>query len=252
VRRRPALLLLVAVLAGCGGTAGAGSPPKPALTVSAATSLKKAFTAYGAGYGPATVRLAFGGSDELAAQIRQGVRPDVFAAANTKLPGQLFADGLVERPRVFAGNELVLAVPSGKSGIASIEDLARPKVKLAIGAASVPVGAYTRKVLARLPAAQRRAILAHVRSNEPDVGGVVGKLTQGAADAGFVYVTDVKAAAGRLKAIHLPARLQPKVTYGVAILKGTKQHAVAERFVAGLVDGDGQAALRAAGFAPPP
>ena len=33
--------------------------------------------------------------------------------------------------------------------------------------------------------------MANVRSEEPDVKGVVGKLTQGAADAGFVYLTDV-------------------------------------------------------------
>ena len=36
-----------------------------------------------------------------------------------------------------------------------------------------------------------------MRSNEPDVKGIVGKLTQGAADAGFVYVTDVNAAERR-------------------------------------------------------
>ena len=65
---------------------------------------------------------------------------------------------------------------------------------------------YTRKVLDKLPAAQRKAILANVRSNEPDVGGVVGKVTQGAVDAGFVYVTDVEAAGGKLKAIDLPGR----------------------------------------------
>ena len=54
-------------------------------------------------------------------------------------------------------------------------------------------------MLARLPAAQEKAILANVRSSEPDVKGIVGKLTQGAADAGFVYVTDVNATDGDLR-----------------------------------------------------
>ena len=62
------------------------------------------------------MRASFAGSDELAAQIRQGVKPDVFASANTKLPDELFEEGLVEKPVVFAANELVLAVPVRRHG----------------------------------------------------------------------------------------------------------------------------------------
>jgi molybdate transport system substrate-binding protein len=133
----------------------------------------------------AIVKLSFAGSDELAAQIRQGARVDVYAAANTKLPDQLHAAGLIGAPVEFATNELVLAVPKG-SRIGSVADLARSGTKVVIGSASVPIGSYTRQTLAKLPSAERRAILANVRSNEPDVKGIVGKLTQGAADAGFV------------------------------------------------------------------
>jgi molybdate transport system substrate-binding protein len=107
-------------------------------------------------------------------------------------------------------------------------------------------------VLAKLPAGQANAILANVRSNEPDVGGVVGKVSQGAVDAGFVYVTDVKAADGRLKAIALPDALQPQVAYGVAVVKGARHPEQAKAFIAGLLDGAGQRQLKAAGFEPPP
>ena len=55
--------------------------------------------------------MSFAGSDELAAQIRQGVRPDVYAAANTTLPDQLHKEGLVGKPTVIATNTLVVAVP---------------------------------------------------------------------------------------------------------------------------------------------
>jgi molybdate transport system substrate-binding protein len=244
-------IVAVAVLVtACGGSAS-GSSSRP-LVVSAAASLQRAFTAYGQQFDGGKVRFSFAGSDELAAQIRQGVKPDVFASANTKLPAQLYAAGLVEKPTVFAGNRLVLAVPAKSGKITSLPGVERAGVKLAVGSATVPVGAYTRKVLAGLPAPARAKIMANVRSEEPDVKGIVGKLTQGAVDAGFVYITDVKAAKGALRAIELPVSLKPSAAYGVAVVKGAKHATAAKRFVAGLLNGAGEQALRSAGFEPPP
>jgi molybdate transport system substrate-binding protein len=236
-------------LAACGG-GDAGS--KPPLTVSAAASLKQAFTEYGRHFAGADARFSFAGSDELAAQIEKGVKPDVFAAANTKLPAALYAKGLVEKPTVFAGNKLVLAVPAEGATVGSLRDLERGGVKLAIGSAAVPIGAYTRTVLGRLPARESRAILGNVRSAEPDVAGITGKLTQGAVDAGFLYASDVRATDDKLKAIDLPGRLQPSVAYGVAVVRGAKHPEQAKAFVAGLLHGTGAGALHAAGFLPPP
>jgi molybdate transport system substrate-binding protein len=251
--RRIAALACLALLAGCGSDDSASSSAsKPPLIVSAAASLKTAVTDYGRSFEAATVRASFAGSDELAAQIRQGVKPDVFASANTKLPDQLYAEGLVEKPVVFAANQLVLAVPASGAKVASLADLGKPGVTIAMGSESVPVGAYTRKVLDGLPAGEKRAILANVRSNEPDVAGVVGKIAQGAVDAGFVYVTDVQAAGGKLKPIDLPADLKPQVSYGVAVVKGAKHPQQAQQFVDGLLDGAGKQALDRAGFLPPP
>ena len=195
----------------------------------------------------ADVKLSFAGSDELAAQIRQHAPVDVYAAANTKLPDQLHADGLLGQPVEFATNEFVLAVPKD-SDISSIQDLTKDGVKLAIGSESVPIGSYTRETLAKLPPDQEKAILANVRSNEPDVKGIVGKLTQGAADAGFVYVTDVNAAAGDLKAIELSPDLDPQVTYGAGVVSDTKQPELAQGFVNGLTEGACADSLKRAGF----
>ena len=190
--------------------------------------MQEALTACAGDFRQATVRLQFAGSDELAAQIRQGVKPDVYAAANTRLPEELNAEGLLSKPVEFATNEFVLAVPKD-SEIAGLDDLAEGGVKIAIGSEAVPIGEYTRETLAALPPAQEKAILANVRSNEPDVKGIVGKLTQGAADAGFVYITDVNAAGGELKAIKLPPELEPDVTYGAGVVDGAKQPAQAQR-----------------------
>jgi molybdate transport system substrate-binding protein len=252
---KPGLALLLAALAlalvACGDDEPGGAA-KPQLTVSAAASLKQAFTDYGRRFDDASARFSFAGSDELAAQIEKGVTPDVFAAANTKLPDALYAAGKVEKPTVFAGNRLVLAVPADATRVGSLKDLEGDGVKLAIGAEHVPIGAYTRTILAKLPPAQRTAILGNVRSEEPDVAGITGKLTQGAVDAGFLYASDVRATDDKLKAIELPDTLQPTVAYGAAVLKGAKHPQQARAFIAGLLDGAGARALADAGFLPPP
>ena len=256
MRRALLALGLVAALAGgCGGdvdeTGGAGADGKPQLVVSAASSMTEALTACSRSYPDAQLKLQFGGSDELAAQIRQGVKPDVFAAANTQLPDELHSEGLLSRPVVFATNEFVLAVPDG-SDITGLGDVEAPGVKIAIGSESVPIGEYTRESLAKLPPGQEKAILANVRSEEPEVKGIVGKLTQGAADAGFVYVTDVKATDGALEAIQLPATLGPGATYSAGVVEGAKEPKAAQAFVEGLVDGECADALQKAGFGAPP
>jgi molybdate transport system substrate-binding protein len=261
LRRLACLALLVAcaaTAAGCGDddrggdSGGSGSPTR--LVVSAASSMTEALDACSPKFGDAEnadVRLSFAGSDELAAQIRQGAKVEVYAAANTKLPDELHDHGLLEKPVEFATNEFVLAV-SKDSGIGSVDDLTKEGTKIVIGSESVPIGAYTRETLAKLPPDQEKAILANVRSNEPDVKGIVGKLTQGAADAGFVYVTDVNATGGALKAIKLPASLEPQVAYGAAVVKKAPQPELAQRFVDGLTQGDCADALADAGFGPAP
>jgi molybdate transport system substrate-binding protein len=250
--RWAAVLLLAAggsAAAGCGGSDR--SPGAGELTVAAAASLTSALEDYAGGLGDTRVRYSFAGSDELAAQIRRGARPDVYAAADVELPEALAREGLVEEPVVFASNRLVVAVPRG-SPIRSLSDLRRPGVQLVVGSPSVPVGSYTRAVLGRLDPPERRAILANVRSREPDVKGVVGKLVNRAADAGFVYRSDVRASGGRLEPIELPAEVRPEVAYGAAVVRGASDLAASRRYVAGLTSARGQRALRRQGFGPPP
>jgi molybdate transport system substrate-binding protein len=242
----------VGLLSICVGACSSDDPDR--LVVSAASSMTEALEKCGPEFGDAEnadVRLSFAGSDELAAQIRQGAKVDVYAAANTRLPDELYADDLLDKPVEFATNEFVLAVPKD-SDIDSIDGLTKEGTTVVIGSESVPIGTYTRETLAKLPPDQEKAILANVRSNEPDVKGIVGKLTQGAAEAGFVYVTDVNATGGELKAIDLPAELDPQVTYGAGVVKKAEQPELAQMFVDGLTDGDCADALKDAGFGPPP
>jgi molybdate transport system substrate-binding protein len=246
------MLAAATIALGCGD--GDSSSERTRVVVSAAASMTEALRACAPQFDDAelaTVRLSFAGSDDLAAQIRRGAQVDAFAAANTKLPDQLHADDLLSKPVAFATNELVLAVPRG-SNVESVDHLTDRGTTVVIGSESVPIGSYTRETLARLPPSEEKAILANVRSNEPDVRGIVGKLTQGAADAGFVYVTDVEATRGDLKAIELPGALEPNVTYAAGVPTAAREPKLGREFVQGLTRGDCADALRKAGFGPPP
>src|SRR5438093_3676492 len=138
MRRTAAVIVCGAALAGgCGG-----SGDRPTLLVAAASSLRPALTAYGAGFAPALVRASFAGSDRLGAQIRAGARPDVLAAANTQLPATLHAAGLVGRPVPFARNRLVLAVPAHGARVRSPGRPARPGGTPVRGPLAVPGRAH--------------------------------------------------------------------------------------------------------------
>jgi molybdate transport system substrate-binding protein len=256
-RALPLAMAAVLLASGCGdeeAEGGDGSAENTRLVVSAAASMTEALEACAPEFERAEnadVRLSFAGSDELAAQIRQGARVDAYAAANTTLPEELYDEDLLSQPVEFATNEFVLAVPAD-SQIDSVEDIAREGTKVVVGSESVPIGSYTRETLAKLPPAQEEAVLANVVSNEPDVKGIVGKLTQGAGDAGFVYVTDVNATGGDLKAIDLPEELEPQVTYGAGVPTEAREPELGQAFVDGLTNGPCADALAEAGFGSAP
>lgn len=253
---RPGLLAAVATAAALlSAGAAAAAPAAPAapsaparaqaqITVLAAASLTDVLPQI-----DPSPRYSFAGSDTLAGQIRLGAPADVFASANTTLPEQLYAAGLVEKPAVFVANKLVLVVPaSNPAGIASVFDLKRSGIKLLVGAATVPIGSYTRKILRNLALSP---VLANVVSQENDVRSILGKIGLGEADAGFVYVTDAKTAGDKVKVIALPAWAQPPVRYGVAVVKGTRSRAAAVAFINRLLAKAAQAKLIAAGFVVP-
>jgi molybdate transport system substrate-binding protein len=241
VRRASALLLgLVALAAISVGWTSART--EDVVTVYAASSLTAVLPKISS-----AARFQFAGSNQLALQLRQGAPADVFSSASPIYTQELYRAGLVEEPRLFATNSLVLAVPrSNPAKIRSVQDLAkRPKLKLVVAGAKVPIGLYTREVLKRLGLLR---VLRKAVSHEPDVKGIVGKLAFGQADAGFVYATDVRAASSRLIAIPLPRRSQPTVRYEVAVVRGSDDRAGALEFVADLLSTDGRRELERAGF----
>jgi molybdate transport system substrate-binding protein len=221
------------------------SEAAPRLTVFAAASLTNVFPRI-----DAHARYSFGGSNMLAAQIQQGLPADVFASANTKLPYLLHRQGLVTRPYVFTSNRLVIVVaPGNPLGLRGVRDLERSGLRIVMAAPGVPVGDYTRTVLARLKLSD---LVGKAVSQETDVREVLAKVVLGEADAGFVYATDAKTVAGKVSKLRLPPSSQPRVQYAAAAVKSSDHLKAAKAWVKRLLGKPAQEKLRAAGFLPIP
>ncbi len=255
-----ALLLVAALPAG----RAAAAPRPETLQVFAAASLTEAFEELGrllqAKHPGLGIRLNLAGSQQLATQVEQGAPADVFASADERWMRRLADAGLLATaPRTFAENRLVVVVPfANPARIDRLQDLARPGVKLVLGAEAVPVGRYGRQVLTNLAsdpafgAAFATHALANVVSEEENVKSVLAKVRLGEADAGVVYASDVTPAmALAVRTLEVPAAANVAARYPVAIVRGAKAPKAARAFVALLFSAEGRAVLARHGFAPP-
>ncbi len=263
-------VLLSALLADCGGdaTAGGGGAPSAArpvtLNVFAAASLKDAFTAIGDAFHSAhpnvTVTFNFAGSDTLAQQITQGGAPaDIFASANTQQMDTVVRGGDIDgsRVKVFTHNRIEVIFPkSNPAHIQTLQDLARPGLKLVLAAPAVPAGQYARDFFTRASAdaafgpSYKDAVLKNVVSSETDVKAVLAKVALGEADAGIVYTTDTATKASDLGTLAIPDNLNTIAVYPIGVVKGSKQATTAQQFVDAVLAPDGQATLARFGFLP--
>jgi molybdate transport system substrate-binding protein len=238
---RRLLALVLCLTAAAAGTAQAAG--KATLTIYAAASLTDVFPKI-----DSAPHYSFAGSNALATQIQKGAPADIFASANTALPQQLYAQGLLTKPVVFTRNALVLIVPkSNPANIHSPYDLTKSGIKLVVAASGVPVGSYTLQILKNMALS---SVLKNVVSQETDVREVLAKVALGEADAGFVYSTDAKTVPGQVTVLKMPAWAQPKVEYGVGVVVKSPNRTQAQAWVSALLAKKAQAKLLAYGFLP--
>ncbi|MFE4081765.1 molybdate ABC transporter substrate-binding protein [Paenarthrobacter sp. YIM B13468] len=249
-----AAVVLAAGLAGCAsnttGPAATGNQPGGTITIFAAASLKATFTQLAQDFEAknpgTTVNLSFAGSSDLATQITQGAPADVFASADnknmTKLADAKLLDGTAQN---FATNVLEIAVPpSSPASISSFADLSKPGVKVVVCASQVPCGAATETI-----EKASGTTLAPV-SEESSVSDVLGKVVSQEADAGLVYVTDIKGAGSKVKGIPFPESAKAVNTYPIATVGSSKNKELARAFIAMVAGSEGQKVLSDAGFGP--
>lgn len=257
-RRRAVAAMVTAALllplAACGNDSkkdsgeGTSDSPRTELTVLAASSLTDVFKTAGAAYEkehPGTkVTFSFAGSQELAAQVKQGAPADALVTADTKTMDGLKADA--GRPTVIAKNRLVIATGEGNpKKIDQLEDLSGSKLKVVLAAPEVPVGRYSKQVL------DAQKLRVRPVSQEPNVRAVLSKVELGEADAGIVYKTDAATATDKVDAVDIPDAQNAVASYPAATLKTSEHEAAAAAFVKWLSTPEAQKILRQAGFQKP-
>lgn len=236
---------------GSAASSSSTSASPTTLTVFAAASLKNPFTTLGhqfeAAHAGTTVTFTFAGSADLVTQLQQGAPADVFASADTKNMDKVTAADLVAgTPVTFASNTLEIAVPpDNPAGIKAFSDLSKPGVKLVVCAPEVPCGAATAKIEAATGTTLKPV------SEESAVTDVLTKVQSGEADAGLVYVTDVRGAGGRVQGVTFPESAQAVNVYPIAPLTASRNAGLARQFTELVAGSPGQRVLADAGFGKP-
>jgi molybdate transport system substrate-binding protein len=226
-------------------------PAARGVVVLAAASLTDAFKAISAEFEKAhpgvAVQFSFAGSSTLVQQIGEGAPADVFASADeANMQKAADAGELAGPARIFATNSLVIAVPAGNpKHIASLGDLTRSGLSLVLAAPAVPAGKYAAQAFAKAGLPVPSA------SQEVDVRAVLNKVALDEADAGIVYVTDIRAAGGKVEAVPIPEQYNVVARYPIAVLKHARDPNGAAAFVDFVLSPAGRTTLETFGFMAP-
>jgi molybdate transport system substrate-binding protein len=261
VQRRAALVIVallaaLGLLAGCGSDSTSSSATTTAptqqvtgtVTVFAAASLKEAFTEAAAAFEDANpdadVTLNFAASSALAQQINEGAPADVFASADTANMQKVVDAGGISVPRrTSPPTRSRSSWPRATRGITGVADLSKSGVLYVTCGPDVPIGKYALQVFTNAKITPPSPV-----SLEPDVKGIVTKVTSGEADAGIVYATDVKAAGAKAEGVTIPADINVLATYPLGVTTDAANPKGAAAWAAFITGREGQSILAKYGF----
>ncbi len=265
------LVSLVVSLAGCGSQAATSTSTGSAtsvtlatstsvaagsqeLTVSAASSLKAAFTEIGKSFDSANgskTNFNFDASGTLQKQIEGGAPLDVFASAALKQVRALQDQALVDADSVreFAGNQIVLVVPADATlDITSFQDLTKADVeKITYGDPKVaPHGVAAEEILSKLGLSEQVKPKVVYATN---VSQALAYVSAGEVDAAIIFATEAMAGGDKIKVI---ATADPswysRVAYPIAIVSASEAKTLGQAFIDYVTGPGGQTVLEKYGF----
>ncbi|HUI06014.1 MAG TPA: molybdate ABC transporter substrate-binding protein [Verrucomicrobiae bacterium] len=175
----------------------------------------------------------FSASSTLERQIEEGAPADVFFSADEEKMDALERKGLLlpgTRHRLLS-NALVIVAPTDAAWqLTSVFDLTNAAIAhIAIAETqSVPAGIYAKRYLSKLGLWDKLADNCVPTEN---VRAALAAVESGNADAGLVYQTDARIAKKVRVAYAVPVAEGPRISYPVAVVKGSKAVDAARRFV---------------------
>ncbi|MGA2122047.1 MAG: molybdate ABC transporter substrate-binding protein [Methanoregula sp.] len=198
------------------------------------------------------------GTQALRTQVQNGAYADVFISASNSYTTELtkggyFVDGTV---KPLTSNYVIVILPANNpANIKSLNDLAKPGVKIAMEDKSVPAGTATVAVLANLAKSTysqdwNNSVYNNVVTYETSEPGVASKVQLGEVDAGFVYESTYTAGSSKYQAIRIPKSDNYLQTYTIGLLKGSTSKGAAADFETFMLSTVGQQDLKDYGFRP--
>jgi molybdate transport system substrate-binding protein len=246
------------LVAGCGRGPSSGDPTRAAVAdearVYAAASLTDVVGALVKDFERrrrTRVVPAYGASNTLAHQLRDGAKPGVFISASLEWADKLASWGLVEEgSRVdLVSNALVVVVPKdAKERPVKLQDLADARfARIALAdPVAVPAGKYAEAALRK--AGLFESLRARIVAAQ-DVRTALSYVERGETPVGIVYATDAAASSRVDVACRVDPGLHPKIEYPMLLVKGAD--AVARELHAFLRSDDAWPVLERAGFVKP-
>lgn len=190
----------------------------------------------------------------LGKSLQGSATTDVFAGRVLSLAKALRESDKMDYFKPLCFTSYILVTPKGNpGGIAGIEDLAKPGVRVAMAPDSSPPGGKAATILLE-KAGIAEAVMKNVANPGTCVQRTVSEVVTGKADVMIVEkrITRMAEFSGKLESIEIPAKFFPPapLTFTVGVMKSARNRSLADDYVAFLISPEGQAYFERMGFIP--